>query len=197
MERKRCRVLFNPGRLCLWAAIGLAAVGLSRPVRAAAAALSGVRSTSFAIRELIDDAMWESPTFRGLVRRIVESDGIVYVEEGVCRHGVHACLLLDVTPAAGYRILHILVDRQGVLAGRGRLDVIATIGHELSHALEVLGEPGIRTAAAMYLFYMGKSPTANRTFETDAAIAAGFRVRRELSNHVVFVFQQVALDAAR
>lgn len=195
MAGKRCRILLSlAGRLCLWVAIASALVGLSRPVRAAAAAVSGVRSTSFAIRELIDDAMWESPTFRGLVRRIVESDGIVYVEDGVCHHSVHACLLLDVTPAGGYRILRILVDRQGVLAQRGRLDVMATIGHELSHALEVLGDRNNRSGAAMYLFYMSLSPTSHHTFETRAAIAAGSKIRSELSNHVVFVFQQVAQD---
>ena len=144
----------------MWTAILLAAAGVSGPVRAAAADLAGVRSTSPAIRELIDDAMWESPTFRGIVRAIGATDGIVYVEQGVCRHGVHACLLLDVTPAAGYRILHILVDRQGVLAHRGRLDLIATIGHELTHALEVLGERTIRSAAAMFLFYVHQAPTS-------------------------------------
>src|SRR4249919_1297871 len=166
MKGKRCRILLNlGGRLLLWTAVMLAAAGLAEPVRAAADELSGVRSTSPAIRELIDDAMWESPTFRGIVHAIVATDGIVYVDDGVCRHGVHACLLLDVTPAGGYRILHILVDRQGTLAHRSRLDLIATIGHELRHALEVLSERTIRSAAAMFLFYFSQVPTSNSTFE--------------------------------
>ncbi len=194
MEGKGCRILPEPGRLRTWAAMLLAAAGVSGPVRAAAADLSGVRSTSPEIRELIDDAMWESPTFRGMVRAIAASDGIVYVEQGTCGHSVHSCLRLDVTAAAGYRILHILVDREGVLAHRGRLDLIATIGHELSHALEVLGERTIRSGAAMYLFYVHQSPTSNPAFETAAAIAAGTAIRRELGRHVTFVFQQVALD---
>jgi hypothetical protein len=195
MEGKKCRILLNRGgRLLLWASVMWAAAGLAGPVRAGAAELSGVRSTSSAIRELIDDAMWESPTFRGIVRAIGATDGIVYVEEGVCRHGVHACLLLDVTPAAGYRILRILVDRQGTLAHRGRLDLIATIGHELTHALEVLSERTLRSAAAVFLFYLGRVPTSNSAFETAAAIAAGAAVRGELGRYVTFVFQQVALD---
>ena len=195
MERKGCRILTELGRLRTWAAMLLAASGVSGPVRATGAELSGVRSTSPAIRELIDDAMWESPTFRGIVRAIAASDGIVYVDQGVCGHGVHSCLRLDVTPAAGYRILHILVDREGVLAHRGRLELIATIGHELSHALEVLGERTIQSGTAMYLFYTHKAPTNNTSFETAAAIAAGAAVRRELGRHVTFVFQQVALNA--
>ena len=195
MKGKRCRILLNlGGRLLLWTAVMLAAAGLAEPVRAAADELSGVRSTSPAIRELIDDAMWESPTFHGIVRAIAASDGIVYVEEGVCRHGVHACLLLDVTPAGGYRILHILVDRHGTLAHRSRLDLIATIGHELRHALEVLSEQTIRSAAAVFLFYLHHAPTTNSTFETVAAVAAGAAIRGELGRYVTFVFQQVALN---
>ena len=192
MKGKMCRI---PNRLLLWGAVMLAAAGLAGPAGAAADELSGVRSTSPAIRELVDDAMWESPTFRGIVRAIVATDGIVYVEEGVCRHGVHACLLLDVTPAGAYRILRILVDRQGTLAHRSRLDLIATIGHELRHALEVLSERTIRSAAAVFLFYFSHVPTTNATFETAAAIAAGAAIRGELGRYVTFVFQQVALNA--
>jgi len=196
MTRKNCHSLLTlGGRLVLGTAVMLAAAGLAGPAGAAADELSGVRSTSPAIRELVDDAMWESPTFRGIVRAIVATDGIVYVEEGVCRHGVHACLLLDVTPAGGYRILRILVDRQGTLAHRSRLDLIATIGHELRHALEVLSEQTIRSAAAVFLFYFSHVPTTNSSFETAAAVAAGAAIRGELGRHVTFVFQQVALNA--
>ena len=195
MKGKTChRLLTLGGRLLLGTAVMLAAAGLVEPVRAGAAEVSGVRSSSPAIRELIDDAMWESPTFRGIVRAIVATDGIVYVEDGVCRHGVHACLLLDVTPAGGYRFLRILVDRQGTLAHRSRLDLIATIGHELWHALEVLTERTIRSAAAVFLFYLNHAPTSNSTFETVAAVAAGSAIRGELGRYVTFVFQQVALN---
>lgn len=197
MTRKNCHSLLTlGGRLVLGTAVMLAAAGLAGPAGAAADELSGVRSTSPAIRELVDDAMWESPTFRGIVRAIVATDGIVYVEEGVCRHGVHACLLLDVTPAAGYRILRILVDRHGTLAHRGRLDLTATIGHELTHALEVLSERTIRSASAIFLFYVQRAPTGNAAFETPAAIAAATRIRGEIGRYVTFVFQQVALNGA-
>jgi hypothetical protein len=116
----------------VWAALLLVLASL--PARAGTGDVAGVRSTNAAIREMLDDGAWESPTFRGLVRAIVAHNGIVYVEDGVCLHGVHACLLMNVTPASGYRILQIVIDRQGVMAHRRRLDVIATIGHELCHA---------------------------------------------------------------
>ena len=111
--------------LRVWGALLLVLASL--PARAGTGDIAGVRSTDWAIREMLDDGAWESPTFRGLVRAIAANDGIVYVEDGVCRHGVHACLLMNVTPASGYRILQIVIDRQGVMAHRRRLDVIATI----------------------------------------------------------------------
>jgi hypothetical protein len=181
--------------LRVWGAIAL--VLASPPAHAEAGDVAGVRSTNAAILEFLDDGAWESPTFRGLVRAIVASDGIVYVEEGVCNHGVHSCLLLDVTSAAGYRILHILVDVQGVLAHRSRLDMIATIGHELSHASEVLADRRLTTAHAIFLFYVRQAPTTHPTFETPGAVEAGHKIRSELGHGVTFVWQQVALNLPR
>jgi hypothetical protein len=178
--------------LRVWAALLLVLASL--PARAGTGNIAGVRSTNAAIREMLDDGAWESPTFRGLVRAIVANNGIVYVEDGVCLHGVHACLLMNVTPAAGYRILQIVIDRQGVMAHRRRLDVIATIGHELCHAMEVLADRSITSAAAIFQFYAGRVATANPTFETRAAIATGLKVRSELGHGDTFVWEQVALD---
>jgi hypothetical protein len=181
--------------LGVWGALALVLASL--PARTDSAGVAGVRSTSVAIREMLDDGAWESPTFRGLVREIAAYDGIVYVEEGVCRHGVHACLLLHVTQASGYRFLKILIDLQGVLAHRRREDMIATIGHELGHAVEVLAQRAITDTAAIYQFYGREAATTSSTFETPAAIAAGRRVRGELDHGITFVWQQVALDAGR
>jgi hypothetical protein len=185
-------------RLGVGVAIAAGVLSLSGAVRAGGNEISGVRSSSAAIRELIDDGMWESPTFRRLVQAIRATDGIVYVEEGVCRHGVHACLLLSVTSTPEYRILRILVDREGVLAHRHRFDLIATIGHELWHALEVLAERTLRTTAAIFLYYDRQAPTDNEhTFETREAVATASRIRHELGNHTTIVVEQVALDFAR
>jgi len=174
----------------VWGALVLILAGL--PARAGTGGIAGVRSTDAAIREMLDDGAWESPTFRGLIGAVIAHDGIVYVEDGVCLHSVHACLLMNVTAAGGYRILQIVIDRQGVMAHRRRLDVIATIGHELRHAVEVLSEPAITTGAALFHFYSRKAGTSNPTFETPAAIDAGLRIRRELGRGDTFVWEQVA-----
>jgi len=179
-------------QLCLLAALAVAALGASVSVRATQEAATGVRSTSAVVRDLLDDAMWESPTFRGLVKAIAATDGIVYVEEGVCRHSVHACLVLDVTPAAGYRILHVLVD-----VHRKRLDLLGTLGHELCHALEVLADPSIKTASGLFLFYARMAPTGTSTFETGTAVSTGLKVRNEVGRQPMLVLQQVALNMPR
>lgn len=182
-------------QLRLSIALVTAAAGLlSHPALAGADEIAGVRSSSAAVRELIDDGMWESPMFRGLVKKVAGSDGIVYIEEGTCYHGVHACLLLALTPAGNYRILQILVDLH---AYRKRLDMIAAIGHELWHALEVLAERTIRSAAAIFQFYAREASTAYGAFETPAAVSAGIKIRRELGTQPLIVFEQVALNAAR
>ena len=52
-----------------------------------------------------------SATFRQLVATINGTDGIVYVHHDRCGRDVLACLVLGVTQAGPYRILHIRVDK--------------------------------------------------------------------------------------
>jgi hypothetical protein len=48
------------------------------------------------------------------------------------------------------------------------------------HALEVLGDPKVRSARAMFAFFDRKGPAGWRdTFETDEAVQIGLLVERE------------------
>jgi hypothetical protein len=134
-----------------------------------------VRSGSGRLSALIADATEESPTFKALVTAIAATDGIVLVEEGTCRPGVLACLAWRVTLAGRYRILHVMVE-----AGRPDIELIASIGHELRHALEVLEDPSLRSAGAIRLFYMRGKPESPRAVETHAAQSAGDAIYREI-----------------
>jgi hypothetical protein len=126
------------------------------------------------VSALIAEATEKSPTLMALVTAIAATDGIVLVEEGTCRRGVPACLAWRVTLAGRYRILHVLVE-----SGRPDIELIASIGHELRHALEVLGDPSLRSTGAIHLFYTrGKGPA--RIVETEAARSAGDAVYREM-----------------
>jgi hypothetical protein len=139
-------------------------------------AMPRVRSSDATITSAIAVAESRSETFRSLVRAIEGTDGIVYVERGRCGHHVPACLTLSIVSGPGYRLLRVLVDNRFSF-----VSLMATIGHELRHALEVLSEPGVRTLTAAYMFYMREVPTANEAFETAAAIRAGAAVASELS----------------
>ena len=140
-------------------------------------AIAEVRSTNPFIRALMAEAADRSRTFRRLVEAIERSDGIVYVESGVCGHGAQACLVMSVTPAAGYRILRILLNTH-----RHPWDLMESIGHELRHALEVLDDRSLISGADVYLFYARESGPLDHPFETAAAINAGTAVRREIES---------------
>jgi hypothetical protein len=140
-----------------------------------AATHARVRSASPRIAAVIIEAAAQSKTFRGLVDQIGTTDGIVYVAEGECGHGVGACLLLRMTIAGSNRMLRILVDPR-----MSDDDLRGFVGHELQHALEVLSNRGVRSSDAMYLFYKTTCYECGSRFETDAAIRAGNAVRDEL-----------------
>jgi hypothetical protein len=157
----------------------LTAAGLLAGVPAARAEGPGprVRTSHAYLRAMISEAALRSATFRGLVAAIEATDGIVYVEHGACKPSIRSCLALDVTPAGNFRILRVMVDSR-----QPDWEVMASIGHELRHALEVLENRGIVDNASMYLFYAEKRDAKDRPFETPAAINAGDAVRREVSS---------------
>ena len=159
------------------------ALAFSMAATAAAAQDAGtlphVRSSSPFLRELFTQGAVQSPTFRSLVDAIDDTDGIVYVENGRCGHHVHNCLLLSVIPTGGFRFLRILVDVDRVHGHDSEL--IASIGHELRHALEVLAEPHVRSTIDMLSLYANQAGAQEGHFETPAAVRAGDQVLKELS----------------
>jgi hypothetical protein len=71
-----------------------------------------VRGGTPSISQTISLAAERSPTFQSLVATVEGTDGIVYVHRGQCGRQVLSCLLLVVTKAGDYRILHIKVDER-------------------------------------------------------------------------------------
>jgi hypothetical protein len=134
-----------------------------------------VRGASADIVHALNEAALGSSTFRQLIADISATDGIVYVHRGMCGRNVLACLLLNVTKAGANRILHIKVDPRK----RGT-DLMVTIGHELSHALELLRNPGVVDARSARLFFDLNVPTERLAFETTNAIQIEWQIDREL-----------------
>jgi hypothetical protein len=137
-----------------------------------------IRSEDASVADAMRQAVHDSATFRRLAEAIHETDGIVYVRRGRCGGRVTGCTQFAAVSGLN-RILHVTIDTDTT-----GLDV-GTIAHELQHALEVLGNPNIRSVQGMVLFYMvhGRATLMDPRFrETAAAIAAGDDVRAELRN---------------
>ena len=57
---------------------------------------------------------------------------------------------------------------------------MASIGHELQHAVEVLNYRSVRSSSQMILFNERICDVCGRSFETNAAVRVGNAVRAEL-----------------
>lgn len=139
-----------------------------------------VRSEDSTIAALIARGSEWSATFRQVIDSIDTTDGIVYVQPGRCLRSVHTCLVLRVNVAGPNRILRIVVDPR-----KPDCNLIASIGHELWHAFEVLREPSITSDAAIFFFYAREGRTSRRVdsaFETAEAVKTGDAVRAELQD---------------
>ena len=83
------------------------------------------------------------------------------------------------TQTATNRILVVKVD---IRHADGEL--MGLIGHELRHAIEILGDPSVVDATSMYFLYqrIGRLGTYTAS-ETEAAVQAGHAVRAEVSKY--------------
>ena len=134
-----------------------------------------VRSANSALVSLIQQATERSATFRSLIETINASDSFVFVDEGDCGHGVRACFV-SVTASKTNRYMRVIVDMR-----KADWDLMGSIGHELRHTIEVIGNPQVRDNTAKYFFYeqIGSHGMA-RARETQAATDAGNTVRSEV-----------------
>ena len=126
-----------------------------------------VRAQEPALAALVQEGVDRSMTFRRLVQRIDETDGIVYIQNGSCSiSAVGGCLLLCVTETGHARYLRIHVTAQATRPEQR----ITIVGHELQHAYEILSRRSVRTTADAYaLFIRIGSARSIRGFETDEA----------------------------
>lgn len=166
----------------LWLASAVVTIVLAAPAERSGLLSSPdrrVRSTDPRITELLEVGIHRSPTFAGLVKSLNATDVIVYIQRVQDLPTTLAGRLVLLPMAGHQRYLRIQV--------RGDLpkdELVALIGHELRHALEIAEEPAVRDAPAMRTLYerIGH-PTAgsNHAFDTLAAQSAGRQVRTELA----------------
>jgi hypothetical protein len=132
------------------------------------------------LQRLIDDAARRSPAIRAWIERLDELDVTVYVRAAMFpRPDLDGRLgLLSTRGAHRYLVIELA-------CGRSELTQMTTLGHELFHAIEIAEEPSVVNVDALADFYSrigvktGDSRGV-RTFETEAAAAAGQLARRQL-----------------
>ncbi len=149
--------------------------GQANPDVSADSTSAHVRTDHPVLATLIREGIDRSATFRRLVDAIQTTDGVVYVEQGRCGHGVRACLALSITVAGPHRVIRMVVEDLHPEA-----EAIPAIAHELYHSLEILRQPTITTSEGIYLFYKQYGSWQRDAFETEAAVEAGNAVSREL-----------------
>ena len=138
-----------------------------------------VRAADKTMADVITAGLRRSGTFAHLVLALNKSDVIVYIEGGrVLPTSIVGRLLLAAGPE-GTRYLRIQVS------GHPRSnDMIALVGHELRHALEVAECPEVRDEAGLIALYTRighpTSTGAMHQYDTHAAQDAGRRVKAEL-----------------
>jgi hypothetical protein len=137
-----------------------------------------LRSSEPSLAAVLAQADEQSATFHQLVVSLAGTDGLIYVTTGRCGHGVRACVPHAMTRAGRFRVLRIVIDPHDAEAA-DKARVVATIAHELHHALELLADPTVTNAAAMFMFYRRETPR-HGAFETAEASAVGDRVWHEL-----------------
>jgi hypothetical protein len=136
-----------------------------------------IRAATPRIGKLIDEGVQRSRTFAQLVNEVHETNVIVYIEAsfGLPQDVAGRILLAGVAGQQRYLRVQVRATLQ-------RDQVIATIAHELRHALEVAADQTVvddKGFAALYR-RIGDSPHAWGGFDTMAARTTGRRVQNEL-----------------
>ena len=147
------------------------------PLRSAVGAR--VRGATPAVNTMLANGVRRSSTLARLVKDINETDLIVYVEMTQDLPAGLDGRLTFMTAAGGSRYLRVQVP-----TNVGKDDLLAVIGHELQHAMEVAENPSVDSSEALAVLYrrIGLQGMALDRFDTAAARSIGRRVRAELMN---------------
>lgn len=136
-----------------------------------------VRGATPAINTLLASGARRSATFARLVKEIDETDLVVYVE------------IIDTLPPGLDGRMMFLISTGGarylrvqVATNLAKDDLIAVVGHELQHVLEVAAHPNVQSSQDLAMLYrlIGMHSPANDRYDTAEARSIGRRVRAEL-----------------
>ena len=132
------------------------------------------------LTDLLRDGVARSATFRSLVTRIEAGNVFVYISLSPQMKPALAGKLTWITNAGKYRYLRAPINTEQSLD-----QMIATLAHELQHAVEVSDADSVTDQRSLQELYkrIGRQSFAGVSagWETEAAQETGFQVRRELT----------------
>jgi hypothetical protein len=135
-----------------------------------------VRSQDRAVRHLLKRGFKYSYTFRELMSRLEQSDVIVYIEYTPNLPASLDGRMMMLPTSHGQRYVRIQIALRGAPD-----ESVATLGHELQHAIEVAEDTAVRDQTAMTALYERIGMRGGlHVYDTLAAQEVGRTVRREL-----------------
>ena len=145
---------------------------------------------------LLRDGTARSATFRALVHRIEASNLIVYISLSPVMKASLAGKLTWMTRSGNFRYVRATINTEQTAD-----QMIATLAHELQHAVEVLEDESVSDQRSLQELYkrIGRPSYSGVTsgWETIAAQETGFRVRRELVSAAAAVKTAHATELAQ
>ena len=131
------------------------------------------------LADLLRAGVARSATFRAIVNRLEAGKMIVYVSLSPTMRSSLAGKLTWITEAGGFRYVRATINTE-----QSGDQMIATLAHELQHALEVSDDVSVVDQRSLLGLYrrIGRPSYSgiNAAWETVAAQQTGFQVRREL-----------------
>jgi hypothetical protein len=128
--------------------------------------------------QVLKEGPLRSETFRSLVGRIEAGNVIVYLAVNPILKSSLSGALTWMTRAGEFRYVRASIRPELTLD-----QMIATVAHELQHAVEVIEDESVndeRSLVALYKRIGQPSRASNSGWETTNAEQAGYQVRREL-----------------
>jgi hypothetical protein len=131
------------------------------------------------LEAVIKEGAARSATFKSLVDRIEQSNVIVYVALNPVMRPTLSGMLTWMTRTGAYRYVRASISTDLTFD-----QMIATVAHELQHAVEVIEDETVTDEKSLIGLYKRighqNSASSPNRWETTAAQQAGFQVRREL-----------------
>jgi hypothetical protein len=156
----------------------LASVVLFFMLGAQDAAPASIRIPDTRLASLLADGVRRSPTLQSLIDRIQDSQVIVFVQTVRWLPSELAGTVSWIGASGPYRFVRVMVKLQV-----GGDALVASLGHELHHVLEVTQAPWVlddRSLLELYELIGQRTSGTGLAWDTIAAQSAGDQILREL-----------------